>query len=241
MFFSEKPDLSNLIFFGYNFFKHKETHQDKLSERAIKEVFVCYSVDSETYDLYNPYSKKTSFSRNVSFNETSFDFFAAHPSQNIRAFVTEKQALKHVLPETQKNFCEKSSVPILPTETLNDFESEATPSHVDIVSSENNDTNEGRAFLRSRSGRVIKPPAYLDDYVFLTDDGDENLTYREVMKSSLKSEWIEATQKEYDSLIENKTWVLSPLPRAEKQLEVGGFSKLSDKTTELLKNSRLVL
>ena len=72
--------------------------------------------------------------------------------------------------------------------------------------------------LRSRSGRVMKPPVYLDDYVLLTDDGDENLTYREAMKSSLKSEWIEATQNEYDALIENKTWVLSPLPPGRKAL-----------------------
>ena len=78
--------------------------------------------------MYNPYSKKTSFSRNVSFDETSFDFFAAHPSQNIRAFVTKKPAPKQVLTETQKHFCEMSSVPILPTGTLNDFETETTPS-----------------------------------------------------------------------------------------------------------------
>ena len=218
MFFGKKPDLSNLKVFGCTAFKHIETHQDKLSDKATKEVFVGYSEDSEAYISYNPYSKKTSFSRNVSFDETSFDFFAAHPSQNIRAFVTKKPAPKQVLTETQKHFCEMYSVPILPTETLNDFETETTPSPVDVVSSENIDANESSAFLRSRSGRVIKPPAYLDDYVLLTDDGDENLFYREAMKSSLKSEWIEATQKEYDALIENKTWVLSPLPLGRKAI-----------------------
>ena len=218
MFFGKKPDLSNLKLFGCTAFKHIETHQDKLSDKATKEVFVGYSEDSEAYILYNPYSKKTSFSRNVSFDETSFDFFAAHPRQNIRAFVTKKPAPKQVLTETQKQFCEMSSVPILPTETLNDFETETTPSPVDDVSSENIDANESSAFLRSRSGRVIKPPAYLDDYVLLTDDGDENLTYREAMKSSLKSEWIEGTQKEYDALSENKTWVLSPLPPGRKAI-----------------------
>ena len=145
-------------------------------------------------------------------------FFAAHPSQNIRAFVTERPAPKQVLTETQKHFCEKSSVPILPTETLNDFETETTPSPVDVVSSENIDANESSAFLRSRSGRVIKPSAYLDDYVLLTDDMDENLTYREAMMSSLKREWIETTQKEYNALIENKTWVLSPLPPGRKAI-----------------------
>ena len=90
MFFGKKPDLPNLKVFGCTAFKHIETHQDKLSDKATKEVFVGYSEDSEAYILNNPYSKKTSFSRNVSFDETSFDFFAAHTSQNIRAFVTKK-------------------------------------------------------------------------------------------------------------------------------------------------------
>ena len=48
-------------------------------------------------------------------------------------------------------------------------------------------------FRLSRKGKVIKPPACLDDYVLLTDDSVQNLTYREAMESSLKSERIEAT------------------------------------------------
>ena len=147
MFFGKKPDLSNLKVFGCTAFKHIETHQDKLSDKATKEVFVGYSEDSEAYILYNPYSEKTSFSRNVSFDETSFDFFPAHPSQNIRAFVIEKPAPKQVLTETQKHFCGKSSVPILPTEALNDFETETTPSPVDVVPSENIDANESSVFF----------------------------------------------------------------------------------------------
>ena len=91
------------------------------------------------------------------------------------------------MPETQKLFCEKSSVPILPTETLNDFETETTPSPVDVVSSENIEVNESSVLSRSRSGRVIKPPAYLDDYVLLTDDSDENLTYRKTMSHRLRA------------------------------------------------------
>ena len=218
MFFSEKPGLSILKDFGCTAFKHIETSSDKFSNEATKEVFVGYSDDFEAYILYNSYSKKTSFSRNVSFEETSFDSFAAHPRQNIRAFVTEKPAPKQVLPETKKHFCEKSSVPILPTETLNDFETETTPSHVDVVSSENIDAFGTSVLSQSRSGSVIKPPAYLDEYVLLTDDSDDNLTYREAMKSSLKSEWIEATREEYNALIENKPTVLSPLPPGRKAI-----------------------
>ena len=43
MFFGEKPDLSNLIVSGCTAFKHIETHQNKFSDKVIKEVFVGYS------------------------------------------------------------------------------------------------------------------------------------------------------------------------------------------------------
>ena len=59
MFFGEKPDLSNMKIFGCIAFKHIETHQDKFSDKATKEVFVGFSEDSEAYILHNPYSIKT--------------------------------------------------------------------------------------------------------------------------------------------------------------------------------------
>ena len=104
MCFGEKPDLSELKIFGGTAIKHIETNQDKLSDIATKDVFVGYFEVSEAYILSKPYSKKTSFSRNVSFDETSFDSFAAHLSQNILAFVTKKPAPKHVLPGTLNFF-----------------------------------------------------------------------------------------------------------------------------------------
>ena len=81
-----------------------------------------------------------------SFDETSFDSFAKR--QNIQGFVTGKPTPKQGLPETLKHFCERSLVPVLPTETLNDFETE-TLSPVDAVSSENNDAIERSVFSRS--------------------------------------------------------------------------------------------
>ena len=79
---------------------------------------------------------------------------------------------------------------------MNDFETETTTPPVGVVSSENIDATENCVFSRSHSGGVIKPPAYLDDFVLLTDDSDANLIYREAMESSLKRQWIEATRKE---------------------------------------------
>ena len=90
------------------------------------------------------------------------------------------------MPETLKHSPEKFRVPVLPIETFNVFESETTPSAGDVVSSESNDAFKSGDFPRSQKKRIIKPPVHLDDYVRLTDNNDENLTYREAMKSSLK-------------------------------------------------------
>ena len=59
---------------------------------------------------------------------------------------------------------------------------------------------------------------YLNDYVLSTDDSDENLTYREALMSSHKSDWNEATRKSYNALIENNTWLLSPLRSCRKAI-----------------------
>ena len=102
--------------------------------------------------------------------------FAAHPNQNIRAFVTEQPALKQVLHETLKQLCEKSSVPVLPNETLIDLETETSLSLVEVVLFENIRAYENSVFSPSRSGRVINPPACLDNYVLSTEDSDEDLS-----------------------------------------------------------------
>ena len=85
---------------------------------------------------------------------TSFDSSAAHLSQMIWAFVTDKPAAKQVLPESLKPFCEKYSVPFLPTETLNDFETETTPFPVNVVSSENFDADKSSVFRGLEVGKL---------------------------------------------------------------------------------------
>ena len=74
-----------------------------LSDNATKENFVSYSEDSGEYNSYTPYPKN-SFSCNVSSDKTSFDSSAAHLSQMIWAFVTDKPAAKQVLPESLKHW-----------------------------------------------------------------------------------------------------------------------------------------
>ena len=91
MFFGEKPDLSGLKVLGVllsNTLKRIKTNFPIKPLKKFLLVFLRFTKDT----ILN--SKNTSFSRNVSFDEPSFDYFAAQPSQNIRAFVTEKLAPK---------------------------------------------------------------------------------------------------------------------------------------------------
>ena len=58
------------------------------------------------------------------------------------------------------------------------------------------------------------------------------------MKSSPKSEWIEATREEYNAINENKTWVLSPLPPGQKAIGsrwVFRIKRHDDRTIEKFK------
>ena len=78
MFFGKKPDLPNVRVFRCVAYKVIETHQDKLSPKATKELFVDYASMSNAYILFDPKTGKTSASRNVSFNEHSFSQSPLH-------------------------------------------------------------------------------------------------------------------------------------------------------------------
>ena len=65
---------------------------------------------------------------------------------------------------------------------------------------------------------------FADPCVFLTMDIYESKTLQDAMESPNAQEWWKAAQAEYDSLIENKTWEVVPLPEG-RQFHTNGFSK----------------
>ena len=99
MFFGEKPDLFNLKVFGCTAFKHIETHQHKLCNKAHKN-FLLEFLRIQKHTCCTILTLKRLRFPLMRLLLIFFDFFAAYPSQNIRAFVNEKTAPKQVLPET---------------------------------------------------------------------------------------------------------------------------------------------
>ena len=78
----------------------------------------------------------------------------------------------------------------------------------------------------TRSTAGVPPKRFRDEYgelthladpcVFLTMDIYEPTNLQEAMESPNAQEWWKAAQAEYDSLIENETWEVVPLPEGRK-------------------------
>ena len=71
--------------------------------------------------------------------------------------------------------------------------------------------------LVRRYSRVSKPPTRLMDYVMLTDAGEPSC-YKETVSVSDHAKWEHAMKSELDSIHNNDTWDLVPLPKDRKAL-----------------------
>jgi len=70
---SEKPSLTHLRVFGCNAYAHiPHQRRTKLDPKAIKCVFVGYSLESKAYRLYDPINRQIIISRDVIFFEEKF-------------------------------------------------------------------------------------------------------------------------------------------------------------------------
>ena len=193
MFFGEKPDLSNVRVFECVACKLNKTHQDKLSPKATKELFVGYAPMSNAYILFDPKTGKTSASRNVSFKEHSFlqnplqEKSSSSESFPIEScgeclgeksvFITESGTNENLIPSFEpfrrKDFekSEPHSVPSSQTgfenSNQNDIKSSVENVEENIVQNTVPQTysSEYQSFPCSGSGRPLKPPLRFQNYV----------------------------------------------------------------------------
>ena len=163
-----------------NTLKRIKTHSDN----ATKENFVGYSEDFGEYNSYNPYPKN-SFSCNVSSDKTSFDSFAAHPSQKLLSLRNRKAGSKTSFAWITATFVRKVISSFFTNRDIEWFQNWNNPFPRWWCFIWNFDAIENSVFSRPPSGEVINHPAYLDDYVHLMDGNDEKLTYREAWKTVL--------------------------------------------------------
>ncbi|KAL6490090.1 hypothetical protein MHYP_G00004350 [Metynnis hypsauchen] len=218
VFTGKTPNLSNMKVFGSECYAYKQDKK-KLDARCEKGIFVGYDKYSPAYNIYYPETGKVLKHRLVktitkgsadSQTQTSYDM--EDDAENY-GDVTPK-----VVSQGQKQ-SEETREPSVET-------TEAGPTQADGTEKEQ---VERRYPVRER-----KAPEYLKEYQCKADCDNETenvdyfyrvtygvpKTFREAMNSEKSKLWDDAMKEEMQSLTENETFTLTPLPRGKQA--VGG-------------------
>ena len=213
LFYGRKPDLSNLKVFGCSAFRFLEVGVKKLDSKAVKEIFVGYGRTHDSYYLYNPITGKISHSRNVSFNEKEFLGFGSSFPEDCE-FLPEPKSSLDV--EEEQVVSSKPLKSVVENDDSRTQETSPVPEY-----STSNSNADLYAEFRTRSGRHVKTVERYGCPI----DKSENVSFvecfsceavpnslEEVKRSQSRDEWLEAMTKEFNSLVDNKTWELCKLP-----------------------------
>ena len=186
--------------FGCEAYVHvlKEKHS-KLDPKSKRCVFLGYGDSGEMgYRLWDPTDRKIVHSHDVVFHEDSM--YRAPPwTVEVRRVIFEEDGHRYDGPMVARR------QPIDPHvgDHADVGQQDAPPPQV----------------LRRLERRTRPPHRYVPsmDYVMLTDCGEPSC-YDEAMSSVDKLKWEQVMQSQMDSLIQNGTWKLTPLPKGKKAL-----------------------
>jgi hypothetical protein len=205
-----KPKLCHLKVFGCIAYAHiPDVQRQKLDKKSKKFRFVGYSKESKGYRLLDEQTNKVFIRRDVTFNEIDFGC-TGERTDPVELLIIEE-------PE------------------CGDIPREDNTQREDDIQRENDPPieNEQSPQQPRRSGRRKCPPVKygIDEYAdHVTDETEvqhvaynvcqipEPTTIEEAFKSRYANEWKQATDAEYQALIDNKTWELVKLPAGCKPI-----------------------
>ena len=192
--YGKKPDVSHLRVFGCMAYANvPEGERRKLDSKSKRMRFVGYSLTSKGYRLFDETNRKLFIRRDVEFNENNFGqtkVMTTEPDQNGEE--TKQNAVTTTGDEEQEGETKKSED--MPQVARQSERTRKAP--VRYGYDEYADTS---------THRVHHVAYHLCEV-------DEPTTLQEAMSSEHAAEWKVATDSEYNSLIENKTWKLVVLP-----------------------------
>ena len=210
--FKQKPDVGNLHVFGCVGYVHiPDGQRTKLGVKSTKSIFVGYPEGTKGYKLYDPSSRKFIRSRDVVFQERKFYDFG------------NKQSVSCYDHEDVKDVPVAINVPVVGNDDENP---ERAPDDENANAGNMNRNNQVGATYEDNfmegvrqvgEKRVRRPPARYVEECHITnnltaDNIDEPSNVHEAITGEYSSEWKNAMESEYNSLLENNTWDLVPPP-----------------------------
>lgn len=217
-------DYSKLHAFGSEVFVHiPKQKRRKFDNKSRKGVFVGYDEEVKGYRIYFRDTDTVEISRDVIFKPEGFSSECEPPvsSENciIQGNENEIEASREVNSNISEN-SESSQNGELCQSFYQDLKSNASDVSIESIEIEqpilsevsNNSMNENQPDVESqprpynlRNRNSIKNNKF-DDYILMTSENDEPLSFSDVLKSNEKEQWLEAMRKEISELKLNKTW-----------------------------------
>ena len=199
--YGRKPDVSHFRVFGCMAYAHMpDRERRKLDTKSKKMRFVGYSLTSKGYRLFYETNQKLYVRRDVEFNESDFGQKSAMTTEPDPKSMEGKQ------------------------------NADTTAKDEEVVAETRRSETEEQQELR-RSKRTCKVPVRYgyDEYAdtatyhvrhvaYHLSEVDEHSTIQKAKSSDHAGECKVATDAEYNSLIENKTWKLVELPPGRKAI-----------------------
>ena len=232
---ARKPNLAHLKTFGcIGYAKVVKPHLKKLEYRSQILIHLGTEPGSKAYRMLDPQTHKIVVSRDVVFDESKgWNWKNEDTEQGIAddfKICLGNFGNHGIMDETLDNLSKESSTQ---QTDINEAKTE-TEIPDDEEDEEEGTESEAEPVLR-RSSRLTSMPKYLDDYVLLCAEAEEegefllmyiNSEPRDFSEAKESKEWRDASVDELKSIEKNGTWILIDLPTGAKPIGLKWIFKL---------------
>lgn len=218
LWFNKKANIEHLQIFGSEVYVHiPKEKRHKLDAKAIKCIFIGYESNSRMYRVWNSESNKVEVACDV--------FFRLEKSMVMLDMCNteRKEESNEVMQDTEVIFVdptEHDAVRCYDNSNVESTSSSTSRSAMEqgsICELDNRNVIERR--LRDRSNIEATPSLTSKSQVAMLSIGEEPNNFEQAINSEDHRQWEQAMDEEYNSLIQNRTWILVQPPNNQKVID----------------------